>query len=195
MRTGSVSEQPYFEELAQIVIYGLNAGKTVEIDGLGTFHPDPRQGFRFEPSGVPQVFVAYASEDMPLAGRLFHDLQEAGFGPWLDARKLMPGQNWPRAIERAIESSDFFVACFSEQSVNKRGGFQAEIRYALDCARSAPLDDIFIVPVRLEPCAVPERIQKEFQYVDLFPDWNRGVRQLVAMMRKEVARRRRRAPR
>jgi hypothetical protein len=187
-----VAEPPFVDDLAQVVISGLRAGKTVEIDGLGSFHPDARHGFRFEPAAVPQVFLAYASEDVALAGRLYQDLQQAGFGTWMDVRKLMPGQNWPRAIERAIEASDFFIACFSEESVNKPGGFQAEIRYALECARRAPLDDIFVVPVRLDPCRVPDRIQKEYQYIDLFVDWERGIRQLVAMMRRESARRRRR---
>src|SRR6185369_12353073 len=94
-----------------------------------------------------------------------------------------------RTLESAIEASDFFVACFSESSVNKRGGFQAEIRYALDCARQLPLDEIFIIPVRLDGCPVPRSIQREYQYVDLFPDWQRGVRRLMATMRREMSRR------
>ncbi len=185
---------PSPEALAQIVISGLNAGKTVEIDGLGVFSPDPKHGFKFEPDGIPQVFLAYASEDQEAAGRLFTELGERGFSPWMDVRKLLPGQNWPRAIERAIETSDFFLACFSENSVNKRGEFQAEVRYALDCARRAPLDEVFVVPVRLDGCAVPDRISREYQYVDLFPAWERGIRQLLAMMRKELARRRGHTP-
>ena len=89
----------------------------------------------------------------------------------------MPGQNRPRAIEAAIETSDFFLPCFSRNSVSKWGGFRAEIRYALDCARRVPLDEIFIVPVRLDDCRVPRRIQRELQYIDLFPEWTAGVRQ------------------
>jgi hypothetical protein len=114
-------------------------------------------------------------------------LETAGFSPWTDVRKLLPGQNWPRAIESAIETSDFFVACFSENSVNKIGGFQSEIRYALDCARRVPLDEIFVVPVRLGGCRVPRSIQREYQYIDLFPDWARGTRRLATMMRRELA--------
>jgi hypothetical protein len=99
----------------------------------------------------------------------------------------MPGQNWPRAIEAAIETSDFFLACFSTRSVSKRGGFQAEIRYALDCARRIPLDDIFVVPVRLDCCRVPRAVQHELEYIDLFPDWDRGLRKLVAALRRRTA--------
>ena len=177
------------EQLAQIVIRGLAAGKAVEIDGLGVFYPDPAQGFRFEACTLPQVFIAYVREDTAAAERLCEGLEAAGFNPWTDVRKLLPGQNWPRAIECAIETSDFFVACFSANSVSKKGGFQSEIRYALDCARRVPLEEIFVVPVRLDACRVPRSIQRELQYIDLFPDWPRGIGRLVATMRREVDRR------
>ena len=178
------------QQVAQIVLRGVAAGKTVEIDGLGVFYPDARRGFRFVPRALPQVFIAYAKEDEELAARLCEDLNQAGFSPWMDVRKLLAGQNWPRAIEAAIERSDFFVACFSGQSVRKKGGFQSEIRYALDCARQMPLDEIYIVPVRLDECAVPRTIQHELQYIDLFPDWEDGMERLLTMLRREVERRR-----
>lgn len=170
-------------ELAQIVIGGLKRGRAVEIDGLGVFYPDAEKGCRFEPR-PPQVFIAYVREDRDAADWLYTALEAAGFSPWMDVRKLVPGQNWARAIESAIESSDFFVACFSSNSVNKRGGFQAEIRYALDCARRLPLDDVFVVPVRLDACRVPRSIQRELEYVDLFPEWETGIQRLIAMMRQ-----------
>lgn len=176
--------------VAQIVIHGVAAGKTVEIDGLGAFHPDPVNGLRFEPHTLPKVFIAHVKEDTAAASRICSALEDAGFSPWMDLRKLLPGQNWPRAIERAIETSDFFLACFSENSVNKWGGFQAEIRYALDCARRMPLDEIFIIPLRLNACRLPRSIQRELHQVDLFPDWNRGIRQVVAMIRGTAAKRR-----
>lgn len=188
MIDGSSTDQ-LAQQLAQIVIRGLAAGHVVEIDGLGVFHPDSEHGCRFEPSTVPRIFIAYAREDADTANRLYNALVAASFLPWMDSRKLLPGQNWPRSIENAIENSDFFVACFSSASVNKKGGFQAEIRYALDCARQMPLDEIFLVPVRLDVCRIPGSIQREFQFVDLFPDWPRGIRRLVATIERELARR------
>ncbi len=173
------------EHLAQVVIRGLAAGQAVEIEHLGVFYPDPARGFRFEPPLAPHVFLAYVTEDAGPAGRLYEAVEAGGLRPWMDARNLLPGQNWPRAIERAIECSDFFVPCFSRNSVNKWGGFQAEIRYALDCARRVPLDEIYVVPVRLDDCRVPRSIQKEFQYIDLFPDWGRGVDRLLRTLCRE----------
>ena len=172
--------------VADIVRQCLAEGKSVEIDGLGAFRPDGQSGFRFVPRTLPAVFVAYVQEDAALADRLFDGLEAAGVAPWMDRRKLLPGQNWPRSIEEAIETSDFFVACFSHNSVGKKGGFQAEIRYALDCARRLPLDRIYLIPVRLDDCRVPRSIQRELQYMDLFPDWERGLSRLVSVMRREV---------
>ena len=171
-------------QLARLVRQCLAEGASIEIDGLGAFVPDARKGFRFQPRTRPKVFVAYVQEDGAAADRLFEALDRNGFDPWLDRRKLLPGQNWPRSIEDAIGTSDFFVACFSHRSVKKKGGFQAEIRYALDCTQRIPLDEIFLIPARLDACPVPTRIQRETQYIDLFPDWDRGIARMVTAMRR-----------
>jgi hypothetical protein len=97
----------------------------------------------------------------------------------------MPGQDWPRRIQDAIESADFFIACFSVNSVNKRGGFQVEVRQALECARRIPLDDVFLIPARLDDCRVPVRIQRETQYVDLFPDWDAGLARIAGIIARQ----------
>jgi hypothetical protein len=52
------------------------------------------------------------------------------------------------------------------------------------------LDEIYIVPVRLDDCAVPRTIRHELQYIDLFPHWNSGIGRLLTMLRREVERRR-----
>jgi hypothetical protein len=52
-----------------------------------------------------------------------------------------------------------------------------------------PLDAVFILPIRFDECRVPRSIARQLQYIDLFPDWPRGVRRLAAEMRGELARR------
>ena len=175
--------------LARLLRRCLREGRTVEIERLGTFRPRPGGGFEFVANRKPGVFLAYADEDRAAVERLYDALARAGCDPWMDRRKLLPGQNWPRAIERAIEMADFFVACLSGRAVIKRGAFQSEMRYALDCARGALLDDVFFIPVRLDDCLVPARIRKHIQYVDLFPDFGAGVRRLVETIQSEVHRR------
>lgn len=167
----------------------LDEGRVINVDGLGRFLPQ-NDGFEFIPDTQPRIFIGYVEEDFGAAQKLYTDFARNGFNPWLDRKKLLPGQNWPRSIERAISMSDFFVPCFSAHAAVKRGTFQSELRYALDCAASMPLEDIYIIPVRLEPCSVPTRIRREFHYVDLFPDWDAGVGRIARSIRRQMRARR-----
>ncbi len=166
-----------------IVQRALERGQTVEIDGLGTFRPGAGR-HEFVALTEPRVFLAYVEEDFALARRLRDGIAAAGCLPWMDKDKLLPGQNWPRAIRRAIEISDVFVACFSVRSGSKRGPFQTELRWALQCAQRIPLEQTFVVPVRFEACAVPRRIAEQVQYVDLFPDWDAGMKKVVQAVKR-----------
>jgi hypothetical protein len=173
--------------LARWIRKALTAHGSLEIDGLGTFtRAADSDRITFRSLNRVRIFIAYAREDGPLADRLYRDLQKRGYAAWLDRKKLLPGQNWPRRIEDAIAGSDFVLACFSTRSVRKRGGFQAEIRYALDCARRVPLDEVFLIPLRLDECPVPLRIQRETQYVDLFPDWQAGFARVVEIIERKA---------
>lgn len=170
----------------------LLEGTPVDIEGIGYFELDKSGEVVFHRSDAVQVFVAYAFEDEEQARKLYSELKQHGFTPWLDKENLMPGQNWPRAIERAIDSSDFFVACLSRRALIKRGHFQSELRYALDLTSRLPLDDVFVLPVRLDDCEVPGSLSRDTQTVDLFPQWDRGMRRILRTIDAESKRRRRR---
>ena len=94
--------------IARILRQALEQGGTIEIDGLGTLTSGGRNGFRFVAQNKPRVFIAYVEEDLSFAKKLFRAFEEAGFRPWLDKKRLLPGQNWPRAIETAIQNLGFF---------------------------------------------------------------------------------------
>jgi hypothetical protein len=182
------------EIVIEILRQSLEGGETVEIEGLGTFRKGSAGGYNFEALTLPRVFVAYVVEDLVQARRLCEALRIKACSPWLDKDELLPGQNWPRAIQGAIECSDIFLACFSAHAIAKRGQFQSELRYALDCAQRMPLDATFLIPIRLEDCLVPARLA-QIQYVDLFPDWDRGVNRLARAIERTMKERRRVRPR
>ncbi|MBL8088942.1 MAG: PD40 domain-containing protein [Anaerolineales bacterium] len=100
---------------------------------------------------------------------LYKRLTADGVDAWLDAENLIAGQNWQVEIPKAIRESDVVIVCLSEKSINREGYVQKEIKFALDVADEKPEGTIFIIPVRLEECEVPNRLSI-YHWVDLFED-------------------------
>ena len=121
------------------------------------------------PSRRLKVFLCHASGDKRAVRDLYSRLIADRFAPWFDEENLLPGQKWQQEIPKAVRSSDVIVICLSSKSITKAGYIQKEIKYALDIADEKPEDVIFLIPVRLEECEVPERLQ-EFHWVNLFEE-------------------------
>jgi hypothetical protein len=128
-----------------------------------------------------RVFLCHASNDKPTVRTLYRRLRADGFEPWLDEVNLLPGQDWQQEIPRAVRQSDFVLVCLSRNSITKAGYVQKEIKFALDVADEKPEGTIFIIPLKLEECDVPERLNR-WQWVNLFrPNgYERMVRTLRA---------------
>jgi hypothetical protein len=77
-------------------------------------------------------------------------------------------------IEKAVEAADAVIVSLSSSSINKEGYIQKEIKKVLDISDLKPDGSIFIVPLRLEICEPPRRLQK-WQYIDYFPSNQRNV--------------------
>jgi hypothetical protein len=133
-----------------------------------------------------RAFLCHASGDKPAVRTLYRRLRGDGIEPWLDEENLLPGQDWQAEIPRAVRSSDVVIICLSRRSTTKAGYVQKEIRYALDVADEQPEGTIFLIPLRLEDCDVPERLRR-WQWVNLFAD--RGYERLMSALQvraKEV---------
>lgn len=116
--------------------------------------PEPGQ----DPTRKLQVFLCHASADKKEVRRLHQRLVKDGMAPWLDEKDLLPGQNWPHEIAKTVRSSDVVLVCLSRSSITKEGYVQKEIKFALDAADEKPQGTIFLIPVKLEECDVPERL-------------------------------------
>lgn len=126
------------------------------------------------------VFISYAREDIVLAKRLYHDLENQGFRPWMDAYDMLPGARWKPAIREAIKKSQTFLALLSKNSVSKRGFVNAELKQALEVLEELPEEAGFLIPVRLEECRPPEvSVINEFNWVDLFPSYEKGLKRII----------------
>jgi hypothetical protein len=128
-----------------------------------------------------RAFICYSSDDREAVRNLYHRLLKLRVSPWLDVEDLLPGQDWEAEIKRAIGRCDVIIVCVSATSVTKAGYVQREIEFALDIADAQPAGQIYLIPAKLEPCAVPERIAR-WHWVDLFDE--RGYERLAASLNK-----------
>lgn len=134
-----------------------------------------------------RVFLCHSSNDKPVVRELYQKLHaEVWIQPWLDEEELHPGETWEMEIEKAVESSDAVLVCLSNNSINKRGYVQKELRFALDVALEMPEESIFIIPLRLEEC-IPPRSLREWQYADYFEGQReRALERLLISLRKRA---------
>ncbi len=115
-----------------------------------------------------QVFVSYARQDRAKLGPLYERLKEAGFRPWMDEEDLLPGQQRKLTIEKALRQSRVVVIGLTESST-QRGQLHREVRLALDLRQEMLDSDIYLIPVKLEPCEIPEQL-RNFHWVDLYEE-------------------------
>lgn len=114
-----------------------------------------------------RIFLSYARQDVVKVEDAYRTLRRAGFNPWMDTRDLTPGELWEQSITNAIREAAFFFAFISKSSMNRRGMLQKEIRTALKVWEQLLDSDIYLIPIRLEDCEVPQPLG-QFQWVDLF---------------------------
>ncbi len=116
-----------------------------------------------------RVFLCHSSNDKPAVRKLYNRLKADNIELWLDERKLLAGQDWNLEITKAVRSANVVIVCLSRSSVNKAGYIQKEIKDALDVADEQPEGTIFLIPLKLEECDVPERLRR-WHWVNFFED-------------------------
>jgi hypothetical protein len=114
---------------------------------------------------------------------LYHRLRADDVDPWLDEEKLLPGQHWEQEIPKAVRNSDIVVVCLSKGSITKSGYVQKEIKYALDAADEQPEGTIFLIPLKLEECNIPDRL-RHLHYVNLYDET--GYDRLIASLQERA---------
>lgn len=155
--------------------------ETSHIADRSVFSARPR------PNATPRqlrVFLCHSSGDKAAVRDLYHRLKaEDTIDPWLDEENLLPGETWEYEIQRAVRAADVVLVCLSPRSIMKSGYVQKEIVFALDVADQQPEGMIFIIPVRLEDCTVPDRLRR-WHWVDLFD--SQGYERLMRALQKRA---------
>ena len=130
----------------------------------------------------PLVFLSYCHADTKPAKKLRDDLTAAGIDVWWDKR-IRPGHDWEHEIRTAMKRADYVVLCLSSAATQRRtSGIYPEAQDAISAYRERRPGEIYIIPVRFDPCEIPPiridgtRTLDRIQYVDLFPSHLRKKR-------------------
>lgn len=128
-----------------------------------------------------QVFLCHASGDKAEVRALYRRLKaENWLYSWLDEEELLAGQNWEREITLAVKTSDAVIVCLTQKAVSEAGFRHKEITFALDKADEQPEGQIFVIPIKLEACQLPERLH-HLHAIDYFEE--RGHERLLRALR------------
>ncbi|MBK7456586.1 MAG: toll/interleukin-1 receptor domain-containing protein [Anaerolineales bacterium] len=115
-------------------------------------------------------FLCYAKENSSGVREFRERLRtETWVDPWFDEEDILPGQMWEGSVTEAVHNSHAVIVFLSSIAIRTEGFFHKELKLALDAAAEKPDGTIFIIPIRLDVCEVPERLLP-YQYVDYFGD-------------------------
>ena len=127
----------------------------------------------------PRVFLSYGKENSDEALMLYKQLMVYGADVWFDKESLLGGQRWKTEITSAIETSRYFLVLLSTKSVTRKGFINREITTALEILQEFPDNETFIVPARLDDCRPSHKLLNELQWINLYPDWNKGLFEIL----------------
>jgi TIR domain len=105
------------------------------------------------------VFLCHADEDSETVARISEKLWQRGYVTWFDKKDLLPGDEWQRAVEVAIDRSDYAIVCISRRSLAKHGFVNREVRLILRNHENRPLGGRYIVPILLDDAEIPHEIR------------------------------------
>jgi TIR domain len=112
------------------------------------------------------IFISYSWRDRARVQPICDRLKQAGIPIWIDCEVLKPGDDWEEIIREQIRKCRHIVF-FLSNSVNDGGFLLTELALARATAKDRFKRTSFVIPVRLEPCAIPS-ILSPWNALDLF---------------------------
>jgi len=137
------------------------------------------------------IFLAYCHSNARDVAKLRDELVAAGENVWWD-KDILPGNDWKQEIRRAMKTSYAVVLCVSKElATRSKSGIYPEILEAVAAFRQHAPGSIFLIPVRLSKCEIPDieidatRTLDQIQFVDLFPASKReyGLKRLLQSLK------------
>jgi hypothetical protein len=106
---------------------------------------------------MAQIFISYSRKDIGFVRKLAGDLEKAGYEVWWDLTDLRGGDDWPRVIPAAIESSQYVIVVLSPNSAVS-DWVEKEYTQALSLHKK-------IIPIMLARTSIPFALNT-INYID-----------------------------
>ncbi len=159
-----------------------------------TSKPTPSGDTAADPA-TGHAFISYVRADAAVVDELQAALENAGIAVWRDVQDLFGGDDWQRRIRDAItKDAVAVVAVFSSRSTSRSSSYQhEELTLAVGAQRLRPPEHNFIVPVRIDRCAIPAyelrpgQALDSLHRIDLFPDRSTGINSVIASVKHILA--------
>ncbi len=135
------------------------------------------------------TFISYSREDSSAVDTVYYFLKSENLNPWLDRVDLLGGEHWDYRILETINNSTGFVFCLSNNSLaglNKKTTLFKELEAALVKDKKLGVGGIFLIPLRLDMCDIPEIISDLHALI-----WDAEKEKLIVSLRKGLRRNRR----
>ncbi len=113
-----------------------------------------------ETRAEPLLFISYARPDLVAVRAIVSLLSDAGIPTWFDKKDLRGGEPWEYVIRQRISEASLVLVCLSTHSVDRKGFFHQEMRYAVGEAMKLPKGKVFIMPVCLNKCQIPDDLRQ-----------------------------------
>jgi hypothetical protein len=137
------------------------------------------------------VFLSYCHDNKSDVQCLHDDLVAAREAVWWD-EDILGGRDWKQAIRQAMKESYAVVLCLSaELEARVQSDAYPEILNAIAAYRQRAPGSIFLIPVKLNACNIPDieiddtRPLDRIQTIDLFPPSvrNDGLKRLLMALK------------
>jgi hypothetical protein len=134
-----------------------------------------------------RIFISYASEDEPVASRLFVSLRDAGAEPWFDKDALKAGDRWEEIIKDQLHDTHFVLVVNSRALARKVDSYvNKEIWHARERAKEVRGRFLFVVAA--DDQAIEEGVKelREYQQLGLSADnYDATLAELISLIRRE----------
>lgn len=128
-----------------------------------------------------QVFISYSRRDTEVVKQIVAQLEAADIKVWFDTEDIKPGKQWRKQIVEGIDTAEAFILHLSPDS-----GASENVLKELNLAEEAL--EPFILPIMLKDMKIPDEMRYQLagtQFIAYYLDQKRGVRDLIAEIKKK----------